>query len=47
MILLRKQDSLNYNIKIPDVNNLAAKAAFTTVKNKMPDVSNLVKKNRL
>ena len=30
--------------KIPDVTNLATKAALTTVENKIPSVSNLVKK---
>ena len=45
---LKKAD---YNIKIaeiegkiPDVSNLATKTALTTVKNKIPDVSSLVKK---
>ena len=33
--------------KIPYINNLATKTALTTVKNKIPDVGNLVKKNRL
>ena len=28
--------------KIPDVSNLATKAALTTIENKIPDVSNLV-----
>ena len=30
--------------KIPDVSNLATKTALTTVENKRPSVSNLVKK---
>ena len=29
--------------KIPGISNLATKAALTTVENKIPDVSNLVK----
>ena len=44
MILLKKQNSLNYKKKIPDVSNLATKTALTTVENKIPSVSNLVKK---
>ena len=31
--------------KIPDINNLAAKTALTTVENKIPDVCSLVKKS--
>ena len=30
--------------KIPDISNLATKAALTTLENKIPSVSNLVKK---
>ena len=33
--------------KIPDVSDLATKAALNTVENKISNVSNLVKKNRL
>ena len=33
--------------KIPDVSDLATKAALNTVENKIPNVSNLDKKNRL
>ena len=31
--------------KIPDISNLATKAALTTVENKIPDISSLVKKS--
>ena len=31
--------------KIPDINNLAAKTALTTVENKIPDVCSLDKKS--
>ena len=48
MVLLKKND---YNTKItelenkiPDISNLAAKNALTTVESKIADVSNLVKK---
>ena len=51
VVLLRKTD---YNAKIteiegkiPDISNLATKAALTDVENKIPSVSNLIKKNRL
>ena len=47
--LLKKTD---YNTKIteieskiPDISNLATKAALTTVENKIPDISSLVKKS--
>ena len=44
-ILLKKQISLNYkNIRIPDTSTLATKTALTVVENKIPSVSNLVKK---
>ena len=33
--------------KIPDISNLATKTPLTTVENKIPSVSNFVKKNRL
>ena len=33
--------------KIPYTSNLATKTALATVENKIPDVSSLVKKNRL
>ena len=33
--------------KIPDISGLATKTALTTVENKISDVNNLVKKNRL
>ena len=33
--------------KIPDISNLATKAALTTVENKIPSVSNLVKKQTI
>ena len=33
--------------KIPDISNLAAKAALTTFENKVPDVSNLATKTAL
>ena len=33
--------------KIPDISGSATKAALNTVENKIPNVSNLVKKNRL
>ena len=32
---------------MPSISGLATNAALTTVENKIPDVSNLVKKNRL
>ena len=48
MVLLKKT---NYNTKItelenkiPDISNLATKAALTAIENKTPSVSNLVKK---
>ena len=43
-------DNLELENKIPDtsgISGLATKAALTTVENKIPRVSNLVKKNRL
>ena len=43
LILLKKQNSW-IRKKIPDISNLATKAALTTVENKKPDVSNLVNK---
>ena len=33
--------------KIPDSSNLVTKTPLTTVENKIPSVSNFVKKNRL
>ena len=45
--MLRKQNSLKtkkIKNKIPDISNLATKAALTTFENKIPSVSNLVKK---
>ena len=33
--------------KIPDITNLATKAALATIEYKIPETSNLVKKNRL
>ena len=33
--------------KIPDISHLATKTALTTVKNKLPNVNDLVKKNTL
>ena len=46
VILLRKNTHW-IRKKNPDISNLATKAALTTVGNKIPSVSNLVKKNRL
>ena len=43
LILLKKQNSLNQK-KNPDISNLAAKTALTTLENKIPNVSNLVNK---
>ena len=47
LILLKKQNLSELKNKIPDVSNLATKAALTTVENKIPDVSNLVKKQTM
>ena len=33
--------------EIPSINNLATKTALNAIENKIPSVSNLVKKNRL
>ena len=33
--------------RIPNIDDLAINSALTAVKNKLPDVSNLVKTNRL
>ena len=51
MVLLKKT---NYNTKItelenkiPDISNLATKAALTAIENKIPIVSNLVKKQTI
>ena len=51
MVLLEKAD---HNTKItelenniPDISNLATKAALTAIENKIPSVSNLVKKQTI
>ena len=49
---LAKKTDYNTNIteiegKIADISDLATKTALATVENKIPNVSNLVKKNRL
>ena len=44
LTLLKKQNSLNYETKISDVNSLAIKTALTAVENKIPDVRSFVKK---
>ena len=40
-------DISNSKFEIPDISNLATKTTLTTVENKIPSASNLVKKNRL
>ena len=48
MILLKKTDYnakiIELEDKITDVSSLATKTALTTVENKIPNISNLVKK---
>ena len=51
VVLLKKTDSdakiTDIEGKIPGVTNLATKTALATIENKIPDVSYLVKKDRL
>ena len=52
LVVLLKKTNYNTKItklekKIPDISNLATKAALTAIENKIPIVSNLVKKQTI